>query len=121
MPHAPFVHLRVQSAYSMLEGAMTPKTIAKACRAMALPAVALADRNNLFGAMEFSAACRDEGIQPIVGALVAVERPGSRTASNRLSCDWLVLLVAGQDRLRQSDRAGQRRASRQRRGPTSRI
>ena len=93
MPHAPFVHLRVQSAYSMLEGAMTPETIAKACRAMKLPAVALADRNNLFGAMEFSDACRAAGVQPIVGALVAVERPGSRTPQGRMTCDWLVLLA----------------------------
>ena len=93
MPHAPFVHLRVQSAYSMLEGAMTPKAIADACKAMKLPAVALADRNNLFGAMEFSGDCRDAGVQPIIGSLVAVERPGARTPGGRLTTDWLVLLA----------------------------
>ena len=97
MPHAPFVHLRVQSAYSMLEGAMMPSTIAEACRAAKFPAVALTDRNNLFGAMEFSEACRDFGVQPIIGALVAVERPmpanASRSPLARLVADWLVLLV----------------------------
>ena len=93
MPHAPFVHLRVQSAYSMLEGAMSPETIAKACARMKLPAVALADRNNLFGAMEFSDAARAAGVQPIIGALVALERPGSRTPQARMTCDWLVLLA----------------------------
>ncbi len=93
MPHAPFVHLRVQSAYSMLEGAMTPETIAKACRTMAMPAVALADRNNLFGAMEFGEVAAVHGVQPIVGALVAVERPDSRTPAGRMVVDWLVLLV----------------------------
>ena len=93
MPHAPFVHLRVQSAYSMLEGAMTPETIAATAAADRQPAVVLADRNNLFGAMEFGDACRNAGVQPIVGSLVAVERPGSRTPAGRMTCDWLVLLA----------------------------
>ena len=81
----------------MLEGAMMPSTIAEACRAAKFPAVALADRNNLFGAMEFSEACRDFGVQPIIGALVAVERPAPANASRsplaRMVADWLVLLV----------------------------
>jgi len=93
MPHAPFVHLRVQSAYSMLESAAQPAAIAKACRDGGFPAVALADRNNMFGAMEFSDYCRDAGIQPIVGALLGVERPGARTVLQKLVIDWLVLLA----------------------------
>ncbi len=93
MPHAPFVHLRVQSAYSMLESACLPKDIAKACRKAGFAAVALGDRNNLFGAMEFSDACVEAGVQPIVGALVAVERPGARTVLARPVVDWLVLLA----------------------------
>ena len=93
MPHAPFVHLRVQSAYSMLESACLPKYIAKACRKMGFAAVALGDRNNMFGAMEFSDACADAGVQPIVGALVAVERPGARTIMSKPVTDWLVLLA----------------------------
>ena len=55
--------------------------------------MALADRNNLFGAMELSAACRDAGVQPIMGALIAVERPGAGSATNRAICDWLVLIA----------------------------
>ena len=96
MPHAPFVHLRVQSAYSMLESACLPKDIAKACRKMGFAAVALGDRNNMFGAMEFSDACADAGVQPIVGALVAVERPGARSILSKPVTDWLLLLA--QDR-----------------------
>ena len=69
----PFVHLRVHSAYSMLEGAMHPKAIAKAARALGQPAVALADRNGLYGAMEFSDACAVAGVQPIIGATLAVD------------------------------------------------
>ncbi|QXQ04734.1 DNA polymerase III subunit alpha [Sphingosinicellaceae bacterium] len=93
MSHAPFVHLRVQSAYSMLESACLPKDIAKACRTMGFAAVALGDRNNMFGAMEFSEACADAGVQPIVGALVAVERPGARSILSKPVTDWLVLLA----------------------------
>ena len=93
MPHAPFVHLRVQSAYSMLESACLPKDLAKACRKAGFAAVALGDRNNLFGAMEFSDACAEAGVQPIVGALVAVERPGARTVLAKPVTDWLVLLA----------------------------
>ena len=91
MPHESFVHLRVQSAYSMLEGAMQPKDVVKACRKQGLPAVAITDRNNMFGAMEFSDYAKAEGVQPIMGSLLAVERPGN--SDRRAQHDWLVLLA----------------------------
>ena len=47
MPHAPFVPLRILSAYSMLEGAIDPKGIAKRARELGFPAAAIADRNGL--------------------------------------------------------------------------
>ena len=53
MPHAGFVHLRLQSAYSMLEGAIQPEDLAKACRRAAFPAGGIADRGNMFAAMDF--------------------------------------------------------------------
>ena len=93
MPHESFVHLRVQSAYSMLEGTMQPRDVVKACRAQGLPAVAITDRNNLFAAMEFADYATAEGVQPIMGALVAVERPGSGDRTGRANFDWLVLLA----------------------------
>jgi DNA polymerase-3 subunit alpha len=93
MPHESFVHLRVQSAYSMLEGAMQPKDVVKACRKQGLPAVAITDRNNMFAAMEFSDYAKAEGVQPIMGSLVAVERPGSGDRTTRPTFDWLVLLA----------------------------
>ena len=91
--HAGFVHLRLQSAYSMLEGAIQPEDIAKACRRAGFPAAGLADRGNMFAAMDFSAAAKDAGVQPIIGAMVAVERPGSRTSVTRPIHDWLVLFA----------------------------
>ena len=93
MPHANFVHLRMHSAYSMLEGAIQPEDIAKASRKAGFPAVGLADRGNMFAAMDFSYAAKDAGVQPIIGAMVAIERPGSRTALTRPVYDWLVLFA----------------------------
>ncbi len=91
--HAGFVHLRLQSAYSMLEGAIQPDDLAKACRKAGFPAAGLADRGNMFAAMDFSAAAKDAGVQPVIGALIAIERPGSRTALTRPVNDWLVLFA----------------------------
>ena len=89
MPHAGFVHLRIQSAYSMLEGATEPKKLAIACRAARFPAAGLADRCNMFGAMEFTEYAAKEGVQPVIGALLAIERPGTRSALSRPTIDWL--------------------------------
>ena len=49
-----FVHLRVHSAYSLLEGALPIKTLIKRAVADDQPALAITDTNNLFGALEFS-------------------------------------------------------------------
>ncbi|WP_310496927.1 DNA polymerase III subunit alpha [Sandarakinorhabdus sp.] len=93
MPHAGFVPLRLHSAYSMLEGAIQPETLASACRKAGFPAAGLADRGNMFAAMDFSAAAKDSGVQPIIGAMVAIERPGSRSITTRPVQDWLVLFA----------------------------
>ncbi len=84
MPHASFVHLRVRSAYSLLEGAVRYEPLAKACRNEGMPAVAVTDNGNLFGVMEFCAAAKKAGVQPIVGTILAlapdekVRRPPGR-------------------------------------------
>ena len=61
---AGFVHLRVRSAYSLLEGAIKTTDIARLAERCAMPAVALTDRANLFGALEFSQAAKEVGVQP---------------------------------------------------------
>ena len=68
----PFVHLRVHSAYTMLASTLRPKGIAALAKALGQPAVALTDTNALFAAMEFSDACFDKGVQPIIGATLCV-------------------------------------------------
>ncbi|MBY6013854.1 DNA polymerase III subunit alpha [Qipengyuania gaetbuli] len=74
MPYKPFVPLRVLSAYSMLEGAIDPKAMAKLAKERGFPAIAIADRNGLYGAVMFANACKAEGVQPIIGTLLGVAR-----------------------------------------------
>jgi DNA polymerase-3 subunit alpha len=72
-----FVHLHVHSEYSLLEAACRVKAIAKKAAAMNMPAVALTDNGNMFGAVEFYFACKDNGVKPLLG-LDAYLAPGSR-------------------------------------------
>jgi len=91
MAYSPFVPLRVFSSYTMLEGAIDPKAIAKAARERGFPAVAVADRNGLYGVMAFGDACKAAGVQPIVGAFLSVARPGQRLANGSPLIDWIAL------------------------------
>ena len=68
----PFVHLRVHSAYSLLEGALTIARLAALASADRAPALALTDSNNLFGALEFSETLAEAGIQPIIGLTLSL-------------------------------------------------
>src|SRR5690606_19849150 len=74
MSYASFVPLRVLSSYSMLEGAIDPKAIAKLAKERGFPAIAICDRNGLYGTPAFAAACKAEGVQPIIGTLLGVAR-----------------------------------------------
>lgn len=71
-PHHQFIHLHVHSAYSLAEGAIPVKTLVKKCALMDMPAVAITDSSNLFGAMEFSLEASKAGIQPILGTQILV-------------------------------------------------
>ena len=75
MTHVPFVHLRVHSAYSLSEGAIRVGELVELCRRHAMPAVAITDTGNMFGALEFAMAAAAAGVQPIVGCQLAVRRP----------------------------------------------
>jgi len=72
MPHADFVHLRVHTAYSLTEGAIPVKKLADLCKQAGMPAVAITDTNNLFGALEFSGAAMGYGVQPIIGCQLSI-------------------------------------------------
>jgi DNA polymerase III subunit alpha len=67
---ARFIHLRLHTQYSLLEGAVPVKKLAAICAANAMPAVAVTDTNNMFAALEFSVTAAQGGLQPIVGCQV---------------------------------------------------
>ncbi|KXV59068.1 DNA polymerase III subunit alpha [Acetobacter tropicalis] len=81
MSYADFVHLRVHSAYSLSQGAIRVPELAGMAKDMQMPAVAITDSGNLFGALEFSQYCTKSGIQPIIGCQVGLpsrnDKPGS--------------------------------------------
>src|ERR1700759_2172980 len=89
MPYADFVHLRVHSAYSLSEGAIKAEKIPVLAVEVGMPAVAITDTANLFGALEFSQACAAKGIQPIIGCQIAL----SRADNPRLPPEPIVLLA----------------------------
>jgi len=68
-----FVHLRVHSAFSLLEGALPIKRLAELAYADNMPALGIADTGNLFGTLEFADKMAEKGIQPIIGCQVAVD------------------------------------------------
>jgi len=95
-----FVHLHVHSAFSLREGALGIETLAKLAKADKMPALAITDTNNLFGALEFSEKLAKSGIQPIIGAQIALEfGDGSAPAGRferRTARDSIVLLAQSQ-------------------------
>ena len=70
MTHADFVHLRTHSAYSLSEGAIHVKELAKLAASQDMPAAGITDTSNLFGALEFALAAADMGVQPVIGTLL---------------------------------------------------
>ncbi len=77
-----FIHLRLHSEYSLLEGAVRLKKLPDLCRNHDMPAVAVTDTNNMFCALEASVALSGAGVQPIIGCQVdlayLVPQPGER-------------------------------------------
>ena len=97
---AEFVHLRVHSAFSLLEGALQPDDIAALCRRSRMPAVAVTDTNNLFGAFDLNEALTKAGVQPIVGLQLALtiedieqQRARALTGGVRTIAGVIVLLA----------------------------
>lgn len=70
--HDQFIHLHVHSAYSLAEGAIKVKDLVKTCKNNNIPAIAVTDTNNMYGAMEFASESEKNGVQAILGAQVVV-------------------------------------------------
>ena len=90
-----FVHLHVHTQYSMLDGALRLKPLISRVREMDMPAVAITDHGNMFGALQFHGACKREGLKPILGCEVNVlpDHQAERPPPPR----HMVLLAASQE------------------------
>jgi len=84
-----FVHLRVHSAYSLLEGALPIKTLIKRAVSDDQPALAITDTNNLFGALEFSIKAMEAGIQPLIGCQLDIDMEDGQSGDRRSHRDHL--------------------------------
>jgi DNA polymerase-3 subunit alpha len=106
-----FVHLRVHSSYSLLEGALTLARLAELAKADRQPALALTDTDNMFGALEFSEKLAAAGIQPIIGCSLALDlgdHEADMRGSHGLRLPRLVLLAASEDGYRRLMRLSSR-------------
>ena len=99
MPHADFVHLRAHSAYSLSAGAIKVKELVGLAKRHAMPALAITDSGNLFGALEFSQAASEAGVQPIIGCEFGLRRMAGESNARALRVgpapppDQVILLV----------------------------
>jgi DNA polymerase-3 subunit alpha len=97
MSDVPFVHLHCHTDYSLLDGACEISQLMSVAAEQKMPAIAMTDHGNLFGAVEFYTAAKDKGILPVMGCEVYVAQQGhrNRTESNRYN--HLVLLCETQE------------------------
>ncbi len=67
-----YIELNTCSAFSFLRGASFPEDLAVRAAELEMPALALLDRNGVYGAQRFSAACREKGVRPIIGSCLTM-------------------------------------------------
>lgn len=99
MSHAPFVHLHLHTEYSLLDGAIRTKDLMKRAVEYGMPAVAMTDHGNLFGAVEFYQNAEKAGVKPIIGCEIYVA-PGSmhdKKASSGKEAAWHFTLLCETD------------------------
>ena len=85
MSESPFIHLAVRSSYSLLESMITTKALSAWAVEQQMPAIAVTDRNNLFGALERSEALAGAGVQPIMACCFDIVEDALRGETSRVS------------------------------------
>jgi error-prone DNA polymerase len=91
----PFVHLDVRSFFSLKEGAFSPEELAVRAAELRMPAVAMADRDGVYGAVRFVDACEKAGVRPILGASLTVDATAGGGPAGRDEQSSVVLLAQG--------------------------
>src|SRR3954452_24194700 len=97
MTETPFVHLHNHTDYSLLDGACEIDQLMKVCAEQNMPAVAMTDHGNLFGAVQFYNTAKAKGIHPVIGCEVYVSQQGRLTRSESDRYNHLVLLCENQE------------------------
>jgi DNA polymerase-3 subunit alpha len=97
MPDKPFVHLHCHTDYSLLDGACEIGQLMDLVTEQKMPAVAMTDHGNLFGAVEFYNKAREKGVHPVIGCEVYVAQQGHTVKSDTNRYNHLVLLCEDQD------------------------
>lgn len=100
MHHSNFVHLHVHSYYSLLDGAASVFSLAARARELKMPALAVTDHGNIFGAIEFYQAVSKAGVKPCIGCEVYLPPRGTRferITSNEGGLFHLTLLVKNRE------------------------
>jgi DNA polymerase-3 subunit alpha len=97
MPERPFVHLHCHTDYSLLDGACDIKKLMTLVKQQEMPAVAMTDHGNLFGAVEFYNEAAAQGIHPVIGCELYVSQQGHKTRSDTDRYNHLVLLAENQE------------------------
>jgi DNA polymerase-3 subunit alpha len=97
MADLPFVHLHCHTDYSLLDGACEISQLMKVVAGQNMPAVAMTDHGNLFGAVEFYNAGKAAGIHPVIGCEVYVAKGSHTERSDNSRYNHLVLLCENQE------------------------
>src|SRR5215831_9522926 len=92
-----FVHLHCHTDYSLLDGACDIDQLMKIAVEQKMPAVAMTDHGNLFGAVKFYNAAKANGVHPVIGCEVYVAQQGHKTRSDSDRYNHLVLLCENQE------------------------
>ena len=93
----PFVHLHCHTDYSLLDGACEIGQLMDLVVEQKMPAVAMTDHGNLFGAVEFYNKAKEKGVHPVIGCEVYVSQQGHTTRSDTDRYNHLVLLCENQE------------------------
>jgi DNA polymerase III subunit alpha len=92
-----FVHLHCHTDYSLLDGACDIDQLMKIMVEQKMPAVAMTDHGNLFGAVKFYNAAKASGIHPVIGCEMYVAQQSHKTRSDTDRYNHLVLLCENQE------------------------
>lgn len=93
MPNSEFIHLHNHTEYSLLDGACRVSDLVNTALKMEMPALAITDHGNMFGAIEFYQEAKNKGIKPIIGCEVYVS-PSSRFNRDQKESSYHLILLA---------------------------